>query len=162
MSDIKKKARELSRDFLENEKQYRLGFVEAEQSNPLTKTLGETFVKSTKEGVEMLLSVDRTLYSPIKNALFSDEFSRLYSDILNTLKGGGRIIISGCGSTGRLAMRIEASWRTAISALIKEKPELKKYSDSVIEVMTGGDFAVIRSVESFEDCAGKRTRNFRA
>ncbi|MBR2467312.1 MAG: hypothetical protein IKB38_10855 [Clostridia bacterium] len=150
---MERKAAELSIDFLENEKQYRLGFVEAEQSNPLTKTLGETFVKSTKDGIEMLLSVDRALYSPIKNALFSEEFSELYKDVLNALKRGGRIIISGCGSTGRLAMRIEASWRAAISALVKENPELEKYSDSVIEVMTGGDFAVIRSVESFEDYA---------
>lgn len=153
MNDLQKRAKELSLDFLENEKQYRLGFVEAEKSNPLTKNLGETFVKDTTAGVEMLLSVDNALISPITDAVFSPEFLQFYSAVINTLKGGGRIVISGCGSTGRLAMRIEASWRQAIEALAGTVEGLSDYKDKIIEVMTGGDYAVIRSVESFEDYA---------
>ena len=153
MNDIQQRAKELSLNFLENEKQYRLGFVDAEKSNPLTKNLGETFVADTTAGVKMLLSVDKALISPLTDAVFSNEFSEFYSDVIGTLKGGGRIIISGCGSTGRLAMRIEASWRQAIAAILDKAPELSEYADRIIEVMTGGDFAVIRSVESFEDYA---------
>ena len=61
MNLIEEKARELSRDFLDNEKQYRLGFVEAEQSNEKTRGLGEITVKDTKAGIRMLLDVDADL-----------------------------------------------------------------------------------------------------
>ena len=55
MEEIKKQAKQAADDFLNNKKQYRLGFVEAEQSNPITKTLGQTFRKETEAGVRMLL-----------------------------------------------------------------------------------------------------------
>ncbi len=151
MNSIELKAKELSKDFLENEKQYRLGFVESEQSNALTKTLGETFVRDTLKGVEMLISADKVLCGLFEKTLFSKEFDEFFEDVLCCLKNNGRVVISGCGSSGRLAMRIEASFRIAIDELSKKYPEARKYKDSVISLMTGGDYAIIRAVESFED-----------
>lgn len=151
MKQIESKARELSRDFLENEKQYRLGFVEAEQSNPKTKGLGEITVKDTEAGVRMLLSVDADLVPLFEKTLLSPAFDRFLSEIIQTLKSKGRIFISGCGASGRLSMRLEASFREAVRAYAKENPAALAYENSVLEIMTGGDFAIIRSVESFED-----------
>lgn len=143
MEDLKKKAKELSQNFIENEKEYMLGFVEAEQSNPLTRTLGEDYVKDTSLGINTLIKADEVLIPIFKNIInsqaFDDFTDRLYYSIINN----GRIIVSGCGSPGRLAMRLEASWRKRMKGT--------KYLNSLYSIMTGGDYALIRAVESFED-----------
>lgn len=151
MEQIKKEAQRLSSDFLENEKEYRLGFIEAETSNPKTKTFGETTAKNTYEGVKCLLSVDKDLIDLFKKTLNSKEFDAFYADVLYSLKNGGRIIVSGCGSTGRLAMRLENSWRSAIRNLADNGFDASEYEDRIVSLMTGGDYTVIRAVESFED-----------
>lgn len=137
------KAKILSRDFLENEKEYMLGFVEAEQSNPLTKNLGEEYVRDTYRGIEILNSADSALIAPFSQVLNSNDFQVFSQKVTETILNGGRVVVSGCGSPGRLAMRLEASWREAMQGT--------KYQDSVLSIMTGGDYALIRAVESFED-----------
>ena len=151
MTQLEIKASQLSKNFLETEKQYRLGFVEAEMSNPKTRLLGESFVEDTFKGIDILWQADNDLCSLFEKTLYSADFDNFASDVLSSLKKGGRIIISGCGSTGRLAMRIEASFRIAIQKAAESKPELSKYLDKVVALMTGGDYAIIRAVESFED-----------
>ena len=49
---------------------------------------------------------------------------------------------SGCGATGRLAILLEAMWRDAAPAGLQ---------NAVYAIMTGGDFALVKSVEFFED-----------
>ena len=151
MDKLKQEAKKLSNEFLENEKEYRLGFIEAETSNPKTKTFGETAARNTYEGVKCLLSVDVDLIDLFKKTLYTKEFDAFYSDVLFSLKNGGRIVVSGCGSTGRLAMRIENSWRDAIKNLVSNGMDVSKYEDRIVSLMTGGDYTVIRAVESFED-----------
>ena len=53
MTQLEIKASQLSKNFLETEKQYRLGFVEAEMSNPKTRLLGESFVEDTFKGIDI-------------------------------------------------------------------------------------------------------------
>ena len=53
-------------DFIENEKQFHLGFLPSEQSNPLTKNLDKEFAKSTVDGVANLQSVDRNVLAMAK------------------------------------------------------------------------------------------------
>ena len=48
-------------DFLENQKQFHLGFLPTEQSNPLTRNLDGEFAASTVRGVKNLQSVDRNV-----------------------------------------------------------------------------------------------------
>ena len=43
-----------ARDFIDNEKQFHLGFLPTEQSNPITATLEEDFRRSTLAGVQCL------------------------------------------------------------------------------------------------------------
>lgn len=151
MEEIRKQAQQAADDFLNNEKQYRLGFIEAEQSNPITKTLGQTFRKDTEAGVRMLLQVDAALAQTFASVVESENFLLLKKQIAQTLTGGGRILLSGCGSSGRLSFAAEACWRVAIQKMMGKYPQLKQYEDRVQTIMTGGDFTIIRSVESFED-----------
>ena len=151
MDEIKKQAQQAADDFLNNETQYRLGFIEAEQSNPITKTVGQTFRKNTAAGVRMLLQVDEALACTFEKSVASESFLLLKKQIAQALTGGGRILLSGCGSSGRLSFAVEACWRTAIQKMSCKYPQLAQYEDRVQTIMTGGDFTIIRSVESFED-----------
>ncbi len=147
---LEERAKELSRDFIENEGQYRLGFIEAEGSHPATRDLGATFVRSTEDGIRMLIDVDRDLVGLYGETLESSEFADFYRDVLTTLVNRKRIFISGCGSSGRLSMRLEASFREALRE-IGDGGLIRDLGESVHEIMTGGDYAIIRAVESFED-----------
>jgi N-acetylmuramic acid 6-phosphate etherase len=65
-----------------------------------------------------------------------------------------RIIFSGCGATGRLSILLESMWRDFFHRRAAElTPEELKLADRSASIMTGGDFALIRSVEFFEDYA---------
>lgn len=147
MEDLMREATKLAEQFLNEEKEYQMGFIDAEQSNPKTRTLDKTIAKSAVDGVRMLLSVDEDLVSLYRNTLFSDEFDHFCESVKKTLAGGGRIVLSGCGSTGRLCMNVEKSWRRATKRCGLDET----LGDRVLTIMTGGDYAVIRSVENFED-----------
>ena len=54
-------AKAKARDFIDNEKQFHLGFLPTEQSNPITATLEEDFKRSTLAGVQCLQRGDRQI-----------------------------------------------------------------------------------------------------
>ena len=134
-------------DFIENEKQFHLGFLPSEQSNPLTKNLDKEFAKSTVDGVANLQSVDRNVLAMAKRIFASDEFKKLVDTGVGVIRSGGKIVFSGCGATGRLSILLECMWRDCCA----KNPAAAKYADQVFSIMTGGDFALVRSVEFFED-----------
>lgn len=141
-------AREKAEEFLTKYSDFRLGDIEAEQSHPLTRNMSEAFERSIPEGVSLLTACDALLGPKLRATLKSTAYAQMEADILNTLSAGGRIILSGCGSSGRLCMRIENSFRLALGRLGKKGKGLE---DRVLSLMTGGDYAVIRAVEFFED-----------
>lgn len=147
MDTLMQEAIRLSDHFLNHEKQYQMGFIEAEQSNPKTRTLDKTFRECPEKGVRMLLSVDEDLVSLYRNTLFSHSFDDFKNAIGKTLARGGKIVLSGCGSTGRLCMNVERSWRVGV----KRSGVDVALGERVLSLMTGGDYAVIRAVENFED-----------
>lgn len=134
-------------DFIRNETQFHLGFLPTEQSNPDTVTLGDDFQTDPVKGVATLQKADRDVLKMAKRVLASKEFAAFFNDGLNTIKNGGRIIFSGCGATGRLSILLESLWRNACN----RTPGMENYADGVESIMTGGDFALVRSVEFFED-----------
>ncbi len=77
----------------------------------------------------------------------SEEYAGLGDSFRRSLLSEGRIIFSGCGATGRLAILLETSWSRACRMF----PAARHMEDRVISIMTGGDYALLRSVESFED-----------
>jgi N-acetylmuramic acid 6-phosphate etherase len=66
--------------------------------------------------------------------------------ILNSLKNGGRIFVTGCGATGRLSILLDSVWRDFWRQRDNSDLENRTFS-----VMAGGDYALIKSVEGFED-----------
>ena len=144
-----------AKDFIENERQFHLGFLPTEQSNPKTRDMDRTFAASTAAGVRQLLSVDRDIVPMARRVFASPPFHALAEAIFSALAGGGRVVFSGCGSTGRLSILLEAMWRRALMDLAEAQPRiyqrLAPLQDRVHSIMTGGDYAMVKSVESFED-----------
>jgi len=152
---IYNKALQEAENFLNNEKQFHLGMLPTEQSNPKTRNIDLTFEKDPAGGVAALLSVDRDIQTMASKILNGNEFGKMVNAGVNTIANGGNIVFSGCGSTGRLSILLEAMWRYFFRDLRKQNPDLyfrlKKNEDRVFSIMTGGDYAMIRSVEYFED-----------
>ncbi len=141
--------------FLEHEKQFHLGMLPTEQSNPKTKGLDTVFEGSTEAGVNMLFCVDEDIVPMAEKVLSGDAFALMVTSAHQAIINGGKIVFSGCGATGRLSILLESMWRTFFRTLEAEHVEIfrkvSQYEDTVFSIMTGGDYALIKSVESFED-----------
>lgn len=153
-------SRRRAADFIENEKQFHLGFLPTEQSNPLTAGLESEFKKSALAGVECLQRADRQMPVTLRHSFASAEFRALAGAIEAVMRAEkGRVVFSGCGATGRLAIVLESMWRDFFArrggGLGKDAAAL---ADKAASIMTGGDFALIRSVEAFEDYASGGAR----
>lgn len=127
--------------FLKVAGQFRLGELVTEQPHPATKGLAELAQTNLIAAIDAFHEVDRLMLEQLEGCL--DPLADLIASIRRTLDDGGRIFIAGCGATGRLALSLEALAREAWL------PEGE--SDRVIGFMAGGDAALIRSIEAFED-----------
>ncbi len=136
-------AREKAMEFVRNETQFHLGFLPTEQSNPLTVNLDKEFERSRADGVRCLQRIDRNVATMARRIFSSSEFERLVAKGIEVIRGGAKVVFSGCGATGRLSILLECMWREAAAG--------SGYADSVCSIMTGGDYALVRSVEFFED-----------
>ncbi len=152
---IRNRARREAENFLKNEKQFHLGILPTEQSNPKTRQLDQKFALDPIDGIRTLLSVDTDIIEMADRIFRSRQYNKMVDDIENAVRDGNKIVFSGCGSTGRLSILLESMWRRFFIDLHRSDPELyyriRQYEDSVYSIMTGGDYALIRSVESFED-----------
>ncbi|MBR0458261.1 MAG: hypothetical protein IJJ26_03415 [Victivallales bacterium] len=146
---MSEKSKQAALHFIEKETQFHLGFLPTEQSNPLTKHLDKDFAESAEKGVRTLQRVDRNVLTMGKRVFAGKEFRELRETVVSTMECGGRVVFSGCGATGRLSILLECMWRDAVQRGVIPA----KYENSVYSIMTGGDFALIRSVEFFEDYA---------
>ena len=152
---LRARAKNEAQLFLENDREYQMGYVDAEKPHPMTKRLSQTCAESIAEGAKMLLSVDREMSIRAKKTLSGNEFAKFADMVRRVIASGGRVIWSGCGSSGRLSMILERSWRYAIAKLSEQYPEAKTALNDKLErvgsIMTGGDYAIIRAAECFED-----------
>ena len=148
-------AKQKTQDFLEHERAFRLGALLTESSHPKTATLSQTIQRDTAEGIDMLLRVDEEIAPAAAKVLGSDAFKRLVAEMTRALGDGKRVFFTGCGATGRLSILLEAAWREFWQRLRREYREqlvgVSDLEDRVLSVMAGGDHALIRSVEGFED-----------
>ncbi len=141
--------------FLANEKQFHLGMMPTEQSHPGTRGLAEKLQEDCAAGVRMLQSVDRDVAEMARRVMPAEEMQALIESLAAALASGRRVCFSGCGATGRLSIMLEAMWRKFWRDLAQQRPEnadlAAELGGRVISIMTGGDYALIRSVEGFED-----------
>ncbi|OGV71087.1 MAG: hypothetical protein A2283_21530 [Lentisphaerae bacterium RIFOXYA12_FULL_48_11] len=147
--------REQALDFIRNETQFHLGYLPTEQSHPKTRGLSQTLQADTAKGIRMLLSVDEDIPPLARKMIASPEFAKLRAAIKTALDSNKKVYFSGCGATGRLSILLDAANRRYWRETFGKHPELKVACGDMAArthaVMTGGDFALIRSVEMFED-----------
>jgi len=147
MSDAIKRAEE----FLTREREFRLGELLTEAFHSKTKTLSQTAAVDLPAAIRMLQSVDDEIPPAMEKVLKQDSFEQLVDAFGEAMSSGKRIDFTGCGATGRLSILLEAAWRRCWREIGKVSPELIQMENQVFSVMAGGDFALIKSVEGYED-----------
>jgi len=146
---------EKAKYFLEHERAFRLGELLTEQFHPQTNRLSQTADRDVSAAIRMLQSVDEDIPPAAQRVFQQPEYQLLIGGFTCALEAGRKIFFTGCGSTGRLSILLEAAWRRFWRKLKVDQPEIfhqfAALEDCVCSVMAGGDFALIKSVEGFED-----------
>lgn len=127
-----------TQEFLKISDQFKLGHLVTESFHPKTKDLSQLVNTDVRKAHSLLQEVDRDALKIMEEK--ADLLWELYKDIEDTLSSGNKVFMCGCGATGRLSLVLETLFR-------QKFPHL----DQVFSFMAGGDFALIKSVESFED-----------
>lgn len=147
--------KEAARDFCENEKQFHLGVIPTEQSNPITKNLSAAIFKDTAAGVQTILEADVNIAGVAAGAFRTEPFQRLVRDIERCMDEGKTVLFSSVGASGRMALQLDAAWRRYFLSLAELLPARRATWLRLMEVTnsltTGGDRALVQSVENFED-----------
>jgi N-acetylmuramic acid 6-phosphate etherase len=143
--------------FLKLADQFKLGSLTTESMHPLTLNLSEKVKNNLQDALSDLKAVDLLALSRMESKL--EKLVELHALCQNTLRQNKKIFLCGCGATGRLALTIEFLFRKKILDKNFNKDNLK--SDQVVAFMAGGDFALIKSVESFEDRMSYGARQLR-
>lgn len=151
-----------STDYVEGKQQFQLHTLLTEQRHPQTMDLSRRIAGDTVAGLEALFSVDRDVARTL--AAVADDPARLQQlqqasqAMQDALRDGHRIYFYGTGSTGRLAETLESGlWRPfwQRAATLPSWPRLQQalpgIKDRVRGEITGGDRALISSLEGFED-----------
>ena len=146
---------EKAKKFLNEERAFCLGELLTESSHPKTLTLSETLRNNLSDGIRLLQSVDDDIGPAVEKVFQQDTFKELIKAFSNAIKAGKRIFFTGCGATGRLSILLETAWRRFWHTLKQTHPDIgagmPKTEDLTFSIMAGGDFALIKAVEGFED-----------
>jgi len=144
-----------SDEFLRLSGQFKLGALVTESSHPVTANLSEVAKQDIAAALKLLFEADGDVLRKFREFVASGRAGDIQQTILRALKDGGRIFFTGCGSTGRLSILLDSIWRDFWQEEIKSgKRKVESgndFEDRTFSVMAGGDFALIKSVEGFED-----------
>ncbi len=156
MATPAKNARERADAFLRDAVQFRLGALVTESSHPRSQELSQAAREDAAAGLAILFDVDRDVVEAYDGWSRSGQPEALRDDLVATLEGGGRVFFTGCGATGRLSIQLNSIWRAFWQdrrerGLLVPAPEV--WERRAESVMAGGDYALIKSVEGFEDFA---------
>jgi N-acetylmuramic acid 6-phosphate etherase len=127
--------------FLKTADKFKLGGLETEKPHPLTVNLSRDAQTNLAEGIESLKEVDRLALQQMFSHL--PTIADMGRDVYATWAAGRTVYLCGCGATGRLSISLEVFCR---SGMISEQ-----YRESVIGFMAGGDTALTKTIEKFED-----------
>jgi N-acetylmuramic acid 6-phosphate etherase len=144
-----------SNDFLKISDQFKLGALTTEASHPLTANLSEVAKGDAAAALKLLFEVDADVLKKYREFVASGRADQIKTEVLRALRNGGKLFFTGCGSTGRLSIQLVSIWRdfwqrqSAIG--LKSNPSAAEFEQRAFAVMAGGDFALIKAVEGFED-----------
>ncbi len=189
-----------SEEFLKISGQFKLGALVTESSHPATAKLSDVAKHDVAAALDLLFQVDNDVVAKYREFAESGRAEEIKATLLRSLKEGGRIFFTGCGSTGRLSIQLVSIWRdfwhrrrqrledavnqssgrTVSGVAIPLSPSGERagpspavagfgraggvrgpaqpttgevWEDRAFSVMAGGDYALIKSVEGFEDFA---------
>ncbi len=128
-------------DFLKSSNFFSLGHLPTEGFHPSTESLSTLSKDDLDIAIQLIQNVDLHSFHVAKEAL--PLIRVLSQEIHETLSQGSRVFLSGCGATGRLALALESVFRSMHSGT--------PLANQVQALMAGGDFALVKSVENFED-----------
>ncbi len=149
-----------SKDFVHDKKPFQLHTLLTEQRHPKTMNLSLVIKKNVSEGLKQIFSVDEDISRKFKSmSQDTTLLTRAARAVSQAIREKKKIYIYGCGATGRLSKQMESAiwrpfwtkikrqifWKTLKSSLPED------IEDSLIGEMTGGDRALISSLEGFED-----------
>jgi len=157
-----------SQEFLRISRQFKLGALVTEASHPVTANLSEVARDDIAAALDLLFQADADVLKKFREFVESGRADGIAATVLAAVKNGGRIFLTGCGSTGRLSILLDSIWRdfwkqqktltrpaATFSPSDAEKGEPPGEGDDfenrTFSVMAGGDYALIKSVEGFED-----------
>ena len=126
-------------DFLKIANEFKLGELTTESRHPLTMNLSTLSQTELIKAISILKNIDLGIFEVLEKKV--DTILELQELFLKTIGDGNRIFFSGCGSTGRLSLTLEFLWRQSNHS----------HKESVIGLMAGGDSALIKAIEDFED-----------
>lgn len=134
-------AKEKAEEFLKVADQFQLGALPTEQRHPLTYELADLSRNDIPGALKILKDIDLGMLRDVMAR--APELAVLESAMRDTLRAGNRVFFYGCGATGRLSMAIEYIWRHVHRG--------RAEADHVLGFMSGGDLALVHSIENFED-----------
>lgn len=138
-----------SEEFLKISGQFKLGGLVTETSHPITAHLSETAKENIASALRLLFEADRDVVKTFRDFARSGKAEEIKGVILSYLQKGGRIFFTGCGSTGRLSILLDSVWRDFWKH--QGNSTAVDFENRTFSVMAGGDYALIKSVEGFED-----------
>jgi len=167
MSEI---SRRRSEEFLKVSGQFQLGALVTETSHPVTANLSDVAKTDIAAALGLLFQADGDVVEKFREFAASGRAEKIAATVLASIQAGGKIFFTGCGSTGRLSILLDSIWRdfwrqqsrrrgdeSQIEGNL-ETPHVVSCDKNVdglenrtFSVMAGGDYALIKSVEGFED-----------
>ncbi len=144
-----------SDDFLKISDQFQLGVLTTESSHPVTANLSDAARANVAEGVRLLFEADRDVLKKYREFVASNRAGSIQQAVLEAVRRGGKVFFTGCGSTGRLSIQLVSIWRDFWQRRRAQgwsgSPTSEDLEHRAFSVMAGGDYALIKSVEGFED-----------
>lgn len=154
-----------SAEFLKIADQFKLGALTTESSHPVTANLSDVARRDLAAGLKLLFDVDDDVVRKYREFAESGRVRRMADTLRDALLKGGNVFFTGCGSTGRLSIQLVSIWRDFWQQWKTRSPKSEIRSESepppvgccgdfenrAFPVMAGGDFALIKAVEGFED-----------
>lgn len=126
-------------DFPTFKEKFSLGGASTERICEITKSLSQSCYRNSIEGLKLLSAVDDHVIQGLED--FNPIIHELAPLFADKIERGGRVFLVGSGSSGRVALDLAAKCKQAFLGL----------GCQVQGIIAGGDTALIRAKEGFED-----------
>jgi len=147
-------------DYVRNKQPFHLHDLLTEQRHPVTWNLSSVIRENTSAGLGMLHAVDRDIARKLESLVEDPRLPALAAEaVADGIREGRKIYFYGCGATGRLAKQMESTFWRPFWRRVRAGPLWKTLAGRIpdniesllIGEMTGGDRALVSSLEGFED-----------